>query len=173
MEAAEESKKTIKGYIPHLRELEELDYAELSVLKLKFIQLNLKGSNEMLEEIAELLVNKRDEVKVPTKHDNPVGKCFCGLFYDGQKDYIIALQITSPSTRDKGIFKANYVVFRRNTLSLDSLKYDTTINKGIWDNGVFKLFGYTLAEIPEEKFIRIFVSMKTVHETLRKLELLQ
>ena len=40
MEAAEESKKTIKGYIPHLRELEELDYAELSVLKLKFIQLN-------------------------------------------------------------------------------------------------------------------------------------
>ena len=67
MEAAEESKKTIKGYIPHLRELEELDYAELSVLKLKFIQLNLKGSNEMLEEIAELLVNKRDEVKVPAK----------------------------------------------------------------------------------------------------------
>ena len=81
MEAAEESKKTIKGYIPHLRELEELDYAELSVLKLKFIQLNLKGSNEMLEEIAELLVNKRDEVKVSAKHDNPVGKCFCGSFY--------------------------------------------------------------------------------------------
>lgn len=173
MEAAEESKKTIDGYIPHSRELGELDYAELSVLKLKFIQLNLKGSNEMLKEITELLVNKRDEVKVSIKHDNPVGKCFCGLFYDGQKDYIIALQITSPSTRDKGIFKANYVVFRRNTLSLDSLKYDTTINKGIWDNGVFKLFGYTLAEIPEEKFIKIFVSMKIVHETLRKLELLQ
>lgn len=173
MEAAEESKKTIEGYIPHSRELEELDYAELSVLKLKFIQLNLKGSNEMLKEIAELLVNKRDEVKIPVKYDSPVGKCFCGSFYEGQKDYIIALQITSPSIHNKGVFKANYVVFKRNTLGLDSLKYDTTINKGIWDNGVFKLFGYTLAEIPEEKFIKIFVSMKTVHETLRKLELLQ
>lgn len=173
MEAAEENKKKVDSFIPHLKDLEEFSYSELMVLKLKFIQLSLKDANGMLERIAELLPKKID-VEVENKDKGPIGKCYCGHFRPRGKDMdlLAVVQILGHSIHDPSKYRANYVVLRKNTLGLENIKFDTVLTSCTWDGKKFELHGWKLAEITEEQFINIFVSMKTIYETLDRLELL-